>query len=257
MQAQLNRIETKLDELLTLKGVVEQLTEAKQLERRRERDRKATIRAAARAERDASSLPLLDDIFKKDRRLEEHWNKWALKGMEFGERNRPEEFVNWLCWQWNTCTFVKKPITFSGGYFQYHIGDASRMHTTAYELMGLSKKSKLFMKNDAEHIDFRERKWWEWGYAIMSQVLDQMQELPGFGALPDRFLRCCKLLAGGFGMHEVYTELYFDPNEDLPGLNRMLKKIGPDLTCMWRACCMGLRKRSKEAHTPPLPPTDC
>ena len=35
MQAQLNRIETKIDELLTMKSIIEQLTEAKQLERRR------------------------------------------------------------------------------------------------------------------------------------------------------------------------------------------------------------------------------
>ena len=251
MQAQLNRIETKIDELLTMKSIIEQLTEAKQLERRRERERKAAIRATARAERDASSLPLLDNIFAKDMRLVQHWKKWALKGMEFGERNRPEEFVNWLCWQWNTCTFVKKPITFSGGYFQYHVGEASRMHTTAYELMGLSKKNKLCMRNDAEHTDFRDRNWWSWGYGILTQVFEEMQKLPGFDTLPERFTRCIKLLCGCYGMHEVYTGLYFDPNwENLPELNRMLRKIGPDLTGMWRACLMGLRKRKEKSEHP-------
>ena len=73
MQAQLNRIETKLNELLTMKGIIEQLTEAKRLERRRERERKAAVRVAVRAERDESSLPLADDIFRKDKRLQDHW----------------------------------------------------------------------------------------------------------------------------------------------------------------------------------------
>ena len=259
MQAQLNRIETKLDELLTMKGTIEQLTEAKRLERRRERERKAAVRVAVRAERDESSLPLADDIFRKDKRLQDHWKKWALKGMECGARNRPEEFANWLAWQWNTCTFNKKPITFSGGYFQDHVGEGSRMHTTAFELMGLSKKNKMILKNDAEHTDFRDRKWWSWGYAIMSQVYAEMEDLPGFAALPDRFVRCCKILAGGFGMYEVYTGLYFDPFADLPDLNRMLRRVGPELTSMWTACMMGLRKRKEkvvtEAHTPPSPPS--
>lgn len=258
MQAQLDRIEAKLDELVHLKGIVEQLTEAKRLERRRERERKAVVRAAVRAERDASSLPLLDDIFKKDVRLHEHWKKWAIKGMEFGDRNRPEEFACWLCWQWNTCTFARKPVTFSGGYFQYHIGEGSRMHTTAFELMHYSRKSKLVVKNEGDKIDFRERKWWNWSYGIMMQVLNEMEELPGFDALPVRFLRCCKLICGGYGAYEVYTGLNFDQNEDLKPLNRMLRKIGPDLKGMWRACMKGLRKRREvtEDRKPPSPPSD-
>ena len=77
--------------------------------------------------------------------------------------------------------------------------------------------------------------------------------------MPDRFVRCCKILAGGFGMYEVYTGLYFDPFADLPDLNRMLRRVGPELTSMWTACMMGLRKRKEqvvtEAHTPPSPPS--
>ena len=246
MQLQLNRMEAKLDELLVLKGIVGELTEAKRLERHKERVRKADQRQLARAERDATTLTLPDNIFLRDTRLDQHFKKWALKGMEFGRKNRPEELANYVCWQWNTCTYVKKPITFSGGYFQYWIGSKSgRMHTTPFELMHLSKKSKMILRNDGEHADFRERKWWEWGYHVWMQVFKEMQRLPGYGDLPERFLRCCKLLAGGYSMYEVYTNLYFDPSEELPELNRMLRKIGPDLISMWAACCMGLRRRDK------------
>ena len=161
MQLQLNRMEAKLDELLVLKGIVGELTEAKRLERHKERARKAEVRQAARAERDATSLPLADNIFKGDSRLVPHFKKWALKGMEFGRNNQPEKLANYVCWQWNCATFLRKPITFSGGYFQYWIGSKSgRMHTTPFELMHLSKKSKMILRNDGEHADFRERKWW-------------------------------------------------------------------------------------------------
>ena len=122
IREQLGRIETKLDELMSLKEIVLELTEAKRVERQKERLRKAAVRTAARAERDASSLVLRENIFKKDVRLREHFKKWALKGIEFGQRNRPEEFAEYVCWQWNSCTFTRKPITFSGGYFQYWIG---------------------------------------------------------------------------------------------------------------------------------------
>ena len=245
MQEQLARIEKKIDVLLSLKTIIEQLTEAKQLERRKERERKAVLREAARALENKSSIPLPDKVFRPDKRIFGHFQKWALKGMEYGKANRPEEFATWVCWQWNCATYNRKPITFSGGYFQYHLGESSgRMHTTPFELMGLSKKSKLLVRNDAEHLDFRNRLWWEWSFGVWFQVYMVMSDLDGFKDLPERFVKCCKILSGGCGMYEVYTDLYFDPNETQPNLNRMLRRVGPDLMNMWRACCKGLRKKS-------------
>ena len=62
MQEQLDRIERKIDDLLSLKTIVEQLTEAKQLVRRRERERKAILREASRALENKSSLTLPEKI---------------------------------------------------------------------------------------------------------------------------------------------------------------------------------------------------
>ena len=248
MQEQLDRIERKIDDLLSLKTIVEQLTEAKQLVRRKERERKAILREASRALENKSSLTLPEKIFRKDKRLVAHYKKWAIKGFEFGKANKPEEFAEWLCWQWNCATYNRKPITFSGGYFQYYLGDSSgRMHTTPFELMGLSKKSKLLVRNDAEHLDFRNRLWWEWSFAVWFQVYNLMSDLDGFKDLPERFVKCCKILSGGCGMYEVYTDLYFDPNETQPNLNRMLRRVGPDLMNMWRGCCKGLRKKNRDS----------
>ena len=254
MQEQLDRIEKKLDSILTIKQIVEQLTEAKQLERRKERMRKKVIRDAERARLDKSSLVLPEKIFRKDRRLHAHFEKWAEKGLEFGKANRPEEFATWLCWRWNSCTYSRKPITFSGGYYQYYLGaGSSRMHTTAFELMGLSKKNKLLVRNDAEHYDFKNRLWWEWSFAVFFQVFNIMTELDGFKELPERFVKCCKLLSGGVGMYEVYTNMYFDPNEDLKRVNKMLKRVGADLAGMWRACTVGLRKKDLPVTTSHIP----
>jgi len=69
IREQLGRIETKLDELMSLKEIVIELTEAKRIERQKERLRKTAMRTAARAERNASSLVLRDNIFKKDEGL--------------------------------------------------------------------------------------------------------------------------------------------------------------------------------------------
>ena len=242
MQEQLARIEKKIDVLLSLKTIIEQLTEAKQLERRKERERKAVLREAARALENKSSIPLPDKVFRPDKRIFGHFQKWALKGMEYGKANRPEEFATWVCWQWNCATYSRKPITFSGGYFQYHIG-SGRMHTTPFELMGLSKKTKLLIRNDAEHVDFKNRLWWDWSFSVFFRVFRAMSELDGFGELPERFVKCCKILCGGYGMYEVFTDLYFDPNESQSDVNRMLRRVGPDLMNMWRACCKGLRKK--------------
>ena len=81
IREQLGRIETKLDELMSLKEIVLELTEAKRIERQKERLRKTAMRTAARAERNASSLVLRDNIFKKDVRLREHFKKCLYKAL--------------------------------------------------------------------------------------------------------------------------------------------------------------------------------
>jgi hypothetical protein len=52
-----------------------------------------------------------------------------------------------------------------------------------------------------------------------------------------------RLILGGCGEYEVYTELCWDQNETRFQINKMLKRVGVDLRSMWRACCDGLRHK--------------
>ena len=105
-------------------------------------------------------------------------------------------------------------------------------------------EAKDVMQNDAHLADFRNRPWWSWAYNILLPVYTEMEELPGFAELPERFLKCIRLVLGSYGEHEVYTELYWDQNESRESVNRMLKKVGLDMRLMWKACCEGLRTKS-------------
>ena len=83
-------------------------------------------------------------------------------------------------------------------------------------------------------------------YGSMLSVFAEMQTL-GFGELPCRFRRCCRLMMGGFGSHAVYTDLCWDFQETRPNINRMLVRVGVDLQLMLRACYIGLRVRGRES----------
>jgi hypothetical protein len=241
IEAKLTKVLAQVERMLQMKSILDEFTEAKRIERKKERLSAAARRAAALAVQNHGKIPLPRDIWRKDKRLEPLFVQWAQKGMEFGARNEPEEFAEWVVMQWNSKAYLKKPITFSGGYFQFWF-EGSRYPITPYEMMNLSNKSRLLLKNDGDLVDFRDRKWWEWGYSVWKQVLDKMEELEGYDDLPERFLRCCKLLAGGYGEYEVYPDLIFDPNEDnVMHVNKCLRKIGPDLRVMWKACIRGLR----------------
>ena len=205
------------------------------------------------------SLPTTHVLLSRDGRISDRIPNWAAVGMKFGRANNPDGFLRWICYQWNSCCYLKKPITYSGGYYRVHTGEL-RCNYGAFALMGYNAKQSIFIKNDGQLVDFCNRPWWNWAYNVLYPVYTTMQELPGFGNLPERFTRCVRLILGGYGGHEVYTGLYFDPFADLPDLNRMLRRVGPELTSMWTACIMGLRKRKEqvvvtEAHTPPSPPS--
>lgn len=249
-QDQLDRIEAKLDGLMQL---LKHSSEAKQLERKRWRDRKAKTRAARRREAVAGRLSLPSKIFRPDRRLAKLGllQRWADKGVEFGlatPQGQAQEFLTWLCFQWNACTYVKKPITFSAGYFKYWLGTGGlRMDTTPFELLGFRRQLRPALRNDAEHVDFRDRKWWDWGFSLLYKVYHLMRAAPDFARLPERFLMRVQLLMGGYAMLEVHSGTYWDPSDERVLVNRCLKRIGPDLQLMWRACIIGLRQKAAKA----------
>ena len=192
-------------------------------------------------------LPPKHMIRFRDRRLAPLVPGWAAQGMRFGRADQPEQFYTWLVHQWNNCTYLKKPITFSGSTFR--IWDSThRFSNGARDLMGYveRKNAVQVLRNDGEHDDFTKRPWWDWSYSVFKPVFAEMEAL-GFDELPCRFRRCCRLMMGGFGAHEVYTDLFWDFQETRVNINKMLQRVGTDLQLMLRACYIGLRVRGRES----------
>lgn len=209
---------------------------------------------AAKAKRDEGKVPLPDRhvLRYRDKRIQHRVRAWAEAGMRFGHANQPEKFCAWFVYEWNNTCYLKKPVTFSGSSFRVWV-DHLRCSYGPLDLMGYAKRRDRVqvLRNDGEYDDFQKRPWWDWGYAVLMPVFKAMQANPGFGELPVRFVRCLRLLLSGYGELEVYTELYWDPNETRDNLNKMLRRVGIDLQMMMQACWSGLRVKGENPITVP------
>ena len=231
MQVQLDRMEAKLDKLLDWKSDKQK----KATERRDQRKE-----AKQRREDGKVSLPTSHVLKTRDSRISDRVPQWAAVGMKFGLADNPEGFLRWICYQWNCCCYLKKPLTYSGGYFRVHTG-LTRHNYGAFDLMGYNVKQRMVLRNRGELIDFQDRPFWMWAYKVLFPVFTHMQRLPGYDDLPERFDKGIRLILGSYGLYEVYTDLYWDVNESRDNINRMFKRVGPTLRLMWKACLDGLR----------------
>ena len=208
--------------------------------------------AAQKSRMQEGLLPLVDKpvLTFRDKRLAPKFVQWAQVGMKFAAADQPTQFCTWLVHQWNNCTFLKKPITFSGSSFRIWNGH-TRYAYGPRDLMNFSERKSGFplFRNPAEHSDFVGRPWWDWSWSVFRQVFNEMVER-GFDEAPERFQRLCRLMAGGFGFLEVYSDLFWDFNESQENLNKMIKRIGIDFQLMLRAVHTGLRVKGTESPIP-------
>jgi len=245
MQDQMHRVEAALTRVETMVRSTVQAKTVKEKQRLKYNSEKAL------RERGKLKLPSFHILERRDARLSGKTAGWAEVGMRFGALDQPEQFLTWVVYKWNACCYLKKPITYSGGYYRVHTGEI-RCNYGAFDLMGYNAKQSIFIKNDGQLVDFCNRPWWNWAYNVLYPVYTTMQELPGFRNLPERFTRGVRLILGGCGEYEVYTELCWDQNETRFQINKMLKRVGVDLRSMWRACCDGLRHKAEPA-SPTIP----
>ena len=209
--------------------------------------------AKRRREKGLVSLPEQHVLKFRDVRLKPKVHDWAQVGMRFGRADQPAQFLTWFVHSWNNCTYLKKPITFSGSSFRIW-GSHVRFSYGPRDLMGFTERrgALQILRNEAEHDDFQKRPWWDWSYAVFLPVYQEMQSL-GFDELPERFKKCMQLMVGGFAGYEVYTDLVWDTNESRENINKMLKRTGVDIQLMLRACYTGLRVRGLVAPVQPPP----
>ena len=184
--------------------------------------------------------------FGKDRRLFAKFMEWGRVGLKFGALNQPSRFLEWLCWAWQE-VYTYRPITRSGGYNQLFIGWSNgkplRTKVTDGDMFA-NVRRLTFTKVHQEQ--FAEALWWRWGYGVLYQVLNAMEEMDGYEALPERFLRPLRLMCGGFGQVEVKQGLIFDQNlKSLDELSKAYRLAKPDLDRGWGACMRGLAAKEQ------------
>ena len=227
----------------TLRGWAETLSGASKKEKNALR-RQQYRQAKRRREQGLVSLPEQHALKFRDPRLKPKVHAWAEAGMRFGRQDKPEQFFTWFVHQWNNCSYLKKPITFSGSSFRVW-GSHVRFSYGPRDLMGFAERRGTLqvLRTSAEHDDFQKRPWWDWSYAVLMPVYQEMERM-GFAELPERFRRCTKLMLGGFAGWDV--------NESRENINRMLKRVDSDLQLMLRACYVGLR--IKGPVSPQQPP---
>lgn len=181
----------------------------------------------------------------KDNRLAKHWVEWAKVGLKFGAAVRPYAFLEWLCWAWQN-VYQERPLTRSGGYNQVFYGWSNnkplRTKTTDSDLFGNLKRLSF---NRVQKDQFSDALWWRWGYGVLFQVLGEMQEMEGYEALSDRFLRPIKLMCGTYGHVELKQDLFFETELDCKQLSKVYRLVKPELDRCWQACMKGLRVKEE------------
>ena len=205
----------------------------------------------AEAFKDRLKLPVFGVLQRKDRRLLQKSSEWAAMGLRFGKADRPAAFISWLVYAWNSGTYLKKPITFSGSAFRIWNGSC-RHALGAGDLMHYYRKRiKMvpFLRNEAERQDFSDRPWWGWGAYVLRPVIDEMKESELWETFSERFKTMVQLLGGGLCELEVGGTCW-DFNEELPAINNMMKRIAPIWIALIEACLTGLRAAERPPHPP-------
>ena len=242
MQHLRGTVERLLDKLGTWEGAMNSLSRKEQNAVRRAQYRQDKQR------REEGLIPLPPECILKfrDKRLKQKYCEWAAVGMRFAAANKPLDFITWLVHQWNNCTYLKKPITFSSSSFRIWNGNCRFANGPRDLLHFTERKSTILLQSPAEHDDFRGRPFWDWAFAVMYPVYAEMCEL-GFDAAPEDFRRHVQLLLGGFGELQVYTDVYWDFQETRANINKCLQRVGSDFQRILRAVHTGLRIKGLES----------
>ena len=130
--ARMERIEKVLEDWArTLSGASQKEKNAVRRQQYRE--------AKRRREEGLVSLPEKHVLKFRDMRLKPKVQGWAEVGMRFGRADKPGQFFTWFVHQWNNCSYLKKPITFSGSSFRVW-GSHVRYSYGPRDLMGFAER---------------------------------------------------------------------------------------------------------------------
>jgi len=181
----------KLDSILELKEVVSKLTESKQLKRGAEAGRKRAQRARDRALKEKGLLPIPRNIWKRDPRIKLKYLQWAHVGIQFGMTGEWRLFLQYVAGNWNSGTYLKKPIAKCSNYpFWYDKG--IRHENTWCDMFG---SERGIVPKTAPEIKF-----WDFGYHMLA-IFQRMEALPDWPNVQKKkeFVQALQVAAGEVG----------------------------------------------------------
>ncbi len=211
-----------------VKDIMVDMMEGKRQQRKKDAERKRTKRERDAEERLQGKIPLPDccPVEVRDKRLEARGDflHWAHVGMEFGRDNDVRGFFTYLALAWNQTVYHEKVITRSGNRPHIWRGNVRRRSPETWSSIFGTMTGRV---TDLVLADLSGQAWFAWGFAVFYPVWQEMQTLPGFAQLPDRFSQACLLVQGGFGGYCINadTDLYFDPNNPMEDLKLMRRFV--------------------------------
>ena len=187
----------RLDSILELKQIVNQLCEGKKAQRQAEAAKKREQRAAVRSIREDGLLPLPGMIFKKDPRIGLKYLLWAHVGIQMGLTGQWRMFLQYIAHDWNVNTYLKKPIARISN--KCHYWDHGVRHECSWCDMFGSERG-LTPKTTYEIL------WWEFRYHMV-EIVERLIRMPEFCNLKKEFIKALQVACGD--MAAMFDESQF------------------------------------------------
>lgn len=251
MEERVAKLEERVAELTGLLGpiVAERRQKAKKSllnKAAREKAKKAKTEANNRLLKNLNACCLRPKgpgaIMGRDARLDQLLPAWAEKCIEFGKKNEPGKFLEWIAWKWNCDTYRTKPITSGQGSLWKFYGYSSSgkpMRTKFSELQLFGKCERLQFSR-IQALGFSEAPFWEWGRGVLYQIRSEIEDEVWEG-LPLHFRKVVGLMMGGVALVQLKKDLVFDQNSSPTVLNRTYRLAKPFLNLGWKSILMGLK----------------
>jgi hypothetical protein len=200
----------KMDELLSMRDMVEKLLQRQTGKRSHDAERKRKERSVVLQKKMSDAIELKGSIFDaKMAVMNTKYILWAHVGIQFGIMGSYNKYFAWLASDWNHWTFDKKPITrVSNRPHLYNRG--IRNEATWTDLFG--------RETGITEGTFFEPMFWEFQHTML-KVVRMMEEMPDWANVHDSFrahlLVACSGLADmtASGMYQFQDKQPFDHME--------------------------------------------
>ena len=198
----------KMDELLSMRDMVEKMLRRQTSKRSNDAERKRKERCSIANHKMSDALELTGNIFDtKMAVMHKKYILWAHVGIQFGVMGSYNKFLSWLCSDWNHWTFDKKPITRVSNRPHLFSRAGVRNEATWTDVFG--------RETGIREGTFFEPMFWEFQH-IMVKILKMMEEMPDWANVNDSFRAHLQVACSGLadttasGMYRFQDKTPFD-----------------------------------------------